>query len=64
MVVKLTKAMHKREFAESYYGVSLETLRKWMNSNKELQKELKAIGYNYRSKVLKPTEMELITKYV
>jgi len=56
--------MHKREFAESYYGVSLETLRKWMNSNKELQKELKAIGYNYRSKVLKPTEMELITKYV
>ena len=64
VVVTFTTAMHKREFAESSYGISLETLRKWMNRNKELQAELDKMGYNKRSKKLKPTEMELIRKYI
>ncbi len=62
--IRFTTAMFKRDFAESYYGVSLETLRKWMNRNEELQNELDKIAYNKRSKKLKPTEMELIRKYI
>ena len=55
--------MFKSEFALSYYGITSETLRQWINKNKNLLKELKLAGYNKHSKILNPKEIELIKKY-
>jgi hypothetical protein len=57
------KSMLKSEFAMTYYGISSETLRKWINRNNDLLNELESIGYNKRSKLLTPKEIELIKRY-
>ena len=56
--------MLKSKFAESFYGVTVETLRQWINQNPELKKKLKEIGYNKNSKLLKPKEMEILQEYL
>ena len=55
--------MLKSEFAEKFYNISSETLRIWIKNKAELMEELEAIGYNNRSKLLKPREIAIIRKH-
>jgi len=59
----MVKSMLKSEFAREFYNISPETLRRWIKGNSKLMIELKAIGYNNRSKLLKPSDIALIRKY-
>ncbi len=56
--------MLKSEFARDFYGITVETLRQWINSNPELVKKLKEVGYNKHTKLLKPKVMELLQEYL
>ena len=55
--------MFKSEFAREFYGISSETLRRWVKGNSKLMNELEAIGYNNNSKLLKPRDIALLRKY-
>jgi len=59
----MVTSMLKSDFAKKFYNISTETLRKWMQGKPELKSELEAIGYNYRSKLLKPREIALIREH-
>ena len=60
----MLKPMLKSEFARDFYGITVETLRQWINSNPELVKKLKEVGYNKHTKLLKPKVMELLQEYL
>lgn len=55
--------MFKTDFAEQFYGVSAETLRRWIKSKPQLVEKLERIGNNKHSKMLKPREILLIREY-
>ncbi len=59
----MVTSMLKSQFAKEFYNVSIETLRRWMNGNPKLMSELEALGYNKRSKILKPNEIAVLRKY-
>ena len=59
----MVKSMFKTDFAEQFYGVSAETLRRWIKSKTQLVEKLEETGYNKHSKMLKPKEILLIREY-
>jgi len=58
------EAMLKAEFADSCYNVSRRTLSRWIERNTELKKQLTKVGYRKYNKILTPTQMELIRRYL
>ena len=45
-------------------SVALQTLYRWMRTNRELMEELSAVGYNKYRRGFTPREVTIIVKYL
>ena len=56
--------MLKSELARKYYDVNIKTLMRWIDSNKNLIKELEKVGYIKTNKRLTPRQILIIQSYL
>ncbi len=45
------------------YGVTVRTMMTWIHRNPKCRRELKELGWNPNSKIMKPSEVEVLIKY-